>query len=114
MLTIARVDLGMTEEQFLACSPREFDAFCNRLHTIDRKQQLNAALICSVIANVNRDPKFRPKAFTPEDFMPQAEQVQTDAQQVKMLSIIFGCGPGMKGKPESSRKAEMRPKVKHG
>lgn len=114
MWTIARVDLGMSREQFLAATPREFDAFCKRLHTRDQKRQFNAALICSVVANVNRDSKVRYKPFTPQDFMPQPEEVQTPEQQVKMLTVIFGCGPGTKGKAEPDRKPYLRPKVKHG
>ena len=30
-----------------------------------------AALICTIIAEVNRDPKKRGRAFTPKDFMPK-------------------------------------------
>lgn len=112
MWSIARVHLGMTQEQFLACTPREFDAFCQRLELIDKKQQFNAALICSVLAEINRDRRQRSRPFSPQDFMPKPEEVQSDEQQVKMLSLIFGCGPQNESK--ESRKPFLRPKVKHG
>lgn len=113
MWSVARTRMGMTRQEFLSSTPKEFDAFCRLLEASDRKQQFNAALICSVLANINRDPQKRSQPFSPQDFMPQAEEIQTDEQQVKMLSIIFGCGPGMKSK-EPSRKPYLRPKVKHG
>lgn len=111
---IAIVDLRMTREEFLASSPREFDAFCQRLEARDRKQQFSAALICSVLAEINRDRQKRSRPFTPQDFMPQPERVQTDEEQVEMMSLMFGCGPDNPGKENFSRKPLLRPRrVKH-
>lgn len=33
----------------------------------------NAALICSVLCNINRDPKKKSDPFTPDDFLPRYE-----------------------------------------
>ena len=53
---------------------------------------LQAGIVASVIANVNRDPKKRKKEYTPQDFMP-----------------VFGGGRGKEKKTpdELRRKWEM-------
>ena len=38
-----------------------------------RERMAPAALICSVIANVNRDPDTKPEPYTAADFMPGAK-----------------------------------------
>lgn len=51
------------------------------------------AMICSIIAEVNRDHKKRKKPFTPNDFMPKKKVKLTDEQmleQIKSLNIAFG------------------------
>jgi len=41
-------------------------------------------MICSVIAEVNRDRKRRKKPFTPDDFMPKKKaKVQLTGEQMK-------------------------------
>ncbi len=37
----------------------------------------HAALICAVLANINRDPKRTPRAFTPADFMPTLQREES-------------------------------------
>lgn len=39
----------------------------------------HAALICAVLANINRDPKRTPRAFTSADFMPQPQRPEAEA-----------------------------------
>lgn len=107
MWSLARVELGMTREEFLACRPREFDAFCQKLEARERKQRFNAALVCSILAEINRNPKVRTKPFAPAEFMCEPEPIQSDEQQVKMLRLLFGHDM----KPD---KAKARLKVKHG
>lgn len=53
------------------------------------------ARVCSVIANVNRDPKRQKKAFTEKDFIGKVkgEQGQTAEQQeilLKALTLAMG------------------------
>ena len=52
-----------------------------------------AALVASVIANVNRDPK-KGKVFQPTDFMPRYErpsvEEQSWEQQARLLALAFG------------------------
>ena len=30
-------------------------------------------MICSVLCNINRDPKHHPEPYTPDDFLPRSE-----------------------------------------
>lgn len=52
-----------------------------------------AAMVASVIANVNRDPKKR-KSYEPKDFMPRYEAPQVQEQsweeQARLLALAFG------------------------
>lgn len=62
---------------------------------VSEQEMLNyrGALICSIIAEVNRDPKKRSKPFTPSDFMPKKKMKLTDKQmtdQIKALNIALG------------------------
>jgi hypothetical protein len=53
---------------------------------------LQAAIICSILANVNRDSKKKPKPYEPKDFMPHwytggtVTRKQTTKQIGKILS----------------------------
>jgi hypothetical protein len=47
----------MTKSQFLASSPRELDGYFEQMELREHLAFQPAALICSVIANVNRDPE---------------------------------------------------------
>ncbi len=48
---------------------RELDALIARHNSRQERADYRAALVCSLIANVNRDPKRQPRAFEPSDFM---------------------------------------------
>jgi hypothetical protein len=52
------------------------------------------ALICTLLAEVNRDRKKRPKPFKPQDFMPQREHKVLNNDQMKkrleMINIMLG------------------------
>jgi len=58
-------------------------------------ENYRVGLICSIIANVNRDPKRRPNPWMPEDFMPKkvtktSSLIQTEDQMLQMLQIVHG------------------------
>ena len=61
-----------------------------------KRSDQQAALICCVLANINRDKKKKPKPFTVDDFMPKLvgkKEKQTPQQQfeiVKLLNAAFG------------------------
>jgi hypothetical protein len=46
-----------------------------------RERIYPAALICSVLANVNRDPDRRPEPWQPADFMPGAKSAQDEMRE---------------------------------
>ena len=45
-------------------------ALLQRYDIAIERQDYHAALICTVLANINRNPKRTPRAFAPVDFMP--------------------------------------------
>ncbi len=49
---------------------REYAALLERHIANIKRQDYHAALICAVLANINRDPQKKPDPFTPADFMP--------------------------------------------
>lgn len=52
---------------------------------------IQAAIICSVIANVNRDEKKKPKPFIPEDFLPSFyRKVKKKQSSGEMREILSG------------------------
>lgn len=40
----------------------------------EERADLRSAIVACVIANANRDPKKRPRPFSPQDFMPLAKR----------------------------------------
>ena len=53
-----------------------------------KKLDARAALICAVLANINRNPKKRSKAFTVEDFMPKYEKERQIKSAEEMLETV--------------------------
>lgn len=52
------------------------------------REDLRAAKICAIIANVNRDEKRKPKPFSPADFMPDfTQQYQPDKPPVSLEEL---------------------------
>ena len=56
-----------------------------------------SALICAVIANVNRNPKKRHSPFKPSDFMPRREEQEPEKQfpeqmlqRIKIMNAALG------------------------
>ena len=56
---------------FWRLTPQEYVALDKRHKLEQERRDFRAALVCSVLANVNRDPKRKPKPYTPKDFMPE-------------------------------------------
>ena len=53
-----------------------------------KKLDSRAALICAMLANINRNPKKRSKAFTVEDFMPKYEKERKVKSAEEMLETV--------------------------
>lgn len=86
----ARYDLRLTDAEFWDLSFAQFNALTDRYIQDQENQDLRAALICSILANVNRDTKKRHKPFEPKDFMPQRRPTKpkTDEQMKEDLAAL--------------------------
>jgi len=80
----------LTEEEFWALTPAQFDALVRRKMANEERQDYRAALICSVLANAFRDKKKRRKPFTPADFVPKKRlrRKQTWQQQLRIIELL--------------------------
>jgi len=66
----------------------QFDALVQQYIEEQKKLDSRAALICAVLANINRNPKKKSKAFTVEDFMPKYEKVRGIKSPEEMLETV--------------------------
>ena len=77
---------------------REFTALLKRRQENDRQSLYGAAMVCAMLANVNRDTKKHPKPFQPDEFMPKRKAVtkrtrqpwQVMKQAAKGIALAFG------------------------
>jgi len=90
--------LGYTHEQFWDMTFAEINEAIegyNKRRKLEKlENDFRTGLICSVIANVNRDKKKRRRPYTPQDFMPREKRQKMDAKQMfevlKMVTIANG------------------------
>jgi hypothetical protein len=73
----------------------QFLALARRYAADQERQDYRTGLICSLIANIHRNPKKRSQPFSPDDFMPgkHNKPIQTPGQKlhtVKLLNAAFG------------------------
>jgi len=80
----------MDRRSFLAVSPRELDAWFEQIELCDRAAYGPAALICSVVANVNRDPEKKREPWTIEDFMPGDHESDEDNMRAFAEKVARG------------------------
>jgi hypothetical protein len=67
---------------FFRSSPVEIDGLLERLSQAERRRMIPAALICSVIANVNRDPEQRSEPWSIQDFMLGEDGPKTEEEEM--------------------------------
>jgi len=92
--SFARWNLGLSEDEFLDLTMAQYNALGKRYAEREEWLDYRTGLICSVLANINRDPK-KQKAFKPQDFMPQRkESKKQDPQdfltQMRMWNAALG------------------------
>uniref|UniRef100_A0A6M3JZN1 Minor tail T domain-containing protein n=1 Tax=viral metagenome TaxID=1070528 RepID=A0A6M3JZN1_9ZZZZ len=71
----------------------QFNALAERFSSSQEREDYHSALICCVLAEINRDRKKRPKPFTPQDFMPQVKELVTTEslkEKIKLLNMVMG------------------------
>ncbi len=100
MWSVGRFDLGLSDEEFWSLTLAEYDALVKRLQVKCKQDDARVAMICCILANVNRDPKKRSKPYEIKDFMPKygdSEQGQSEPQSwqnmhavARMLNRAFG------------------------
>jgi hypothetical protein len=99
MWAIARVDLGLSTEEFSKLTPRKYSALVDRLQARDQKNYMGHGIVASTVANYAPFANPDRKALSPLDFVPgykKPKQKKIDMsieEQVALLTGAFGCGP---------------------
>lgn len=83
--SIGIYDLRLNDEQFWRLTIKQFNKLVERHKQNKRAELFNSALICSVIANVNRG---KGKPFQPSDFMPKEKKRQPKMSPEEMVEIL--------------------------
>ena len=97
----------MTCECFLRSSPRELAGLLDQLAERDRRQMVPAAMICSVIANVHRDPEQRSEPWTIQDFLPGAK-----SKEEEMIEWLEALERGEEPQPDPAEVARFKRQMK--
>lgn len=69
-------------------TPEEFREVVEGWKIREEREDRRIGRLCSLIANVNRNPKKRSKAFTEEDFIPKAK-VKKKQTNDEMMSMVL-------------------------
>jgi len=98
MWAIARYDLRLADEEFWSLTLKQYEALVKRYALDIERQDYHAGLICSVLANIYRDPKKRRKPYTAQDFMPRKEKPKQEPEEImrKMKAITISLGGEIK------------------
>jgi hypothetical protein len=67
----------------------QFGLLWERKRVIYEQSLHGAALVCSVLAEINRDKKKRSKAFTPADFLPKKQKPKSEGQTPEQMLAIW-------------------------
>ena len=86
MWAVGIYDLHLQDDQFWRLTLRDFSFLMKRHEAHQERLDFRAALVCSVIANVNRGKNQ--KAFNPKDFMPKKKKVQTPQEMLEHVKVL--------------------------
>lgn len=67
-------------------------ALLERRNADVERQDYHAALICAVLANINRDPKRTLQPYSPSDFMPQPQRRETAETEDHLNDLLALAG----------------------
>lgn len=91
MWSAARIDLGLTDEEFLLISPTALGALFDRSMIRRRESRYGFAMVCAEIWNVNNNWDKNPSGFSADNFMPDSESEVNDlsafADQVRTNTV---------------------------
>ena len=76
-------NLRLPSREFWSLTLAQFDALARRYKDEQRRLDYRSAMICSILAEINRDRKRRPRPFSPDDFMPKEEVEEGDDPKMK-------------------------------
>jgi hypothetical protein len=86
MWAIARIDMGLSDDEFGALTPYQFEALLEQLNARRVRQELLNGIVASTVANTGfRAPE---EAATPADFMP-SELEHADEEPERMSAEVF-------------------------
>ena len=79
----------MPEREFWGLTLAQFYSLAKEYGNEQEMLNYRGAMICSVIAEVNRDRKKRKRPFTPADFMPKKKRREmTDEQMLEQIMEV--------------------------
>lgn len=78
----ARVDLGLSEQEFWEMAPQVFEALSKQWMQGEERKNLRAGLIAATIVNVQPGRK---RAVKPSDFFRQRREAPIDTQDLKQI-----------------------------
>lgn len=80
----------MSESEFWPLTLGQYTRLLRRAEARFERDVFGSAMVCSVLANIYRDSKKRPKPFTPADFMPtKAKPKQQSWQDMKAIGKLL-------------------------
>lgn len=86
--------MGLSDVEFWGLTLAQFDALAERYQDNQQRLDFRSALICAVIANVNRSKES--KIFTPSDFMAQSKaddsNQTSDAMLQRLIQVTVASG----------------------
>tara|TARA_R100000773_G_scaffold44619_1_gene46578 strand:- start:8639 stop:8935 length:297 start_codon:yes stop_codon:yes gene_type:complete len=89
----ARIAYGLSKKEFLDATGWEIKAYEEAWQKEQDRKHARAALICSVLANINRDPK-KTSAYKIEDFMPKrppsVAELTRRAKKLGQMAALIG------------------------
>ena len=106
MWSVGRIDLGLTDEEFWSLTLVEFNALLKRKQTMDERGDFHAALICCVLANINRDPKHKPieiDAFMPKKTAPAPPKQQDWKTMKRLVAAVFKPHGAVETEPDEQK-----------
>ncbi len=85
MWSYCRFDLGLSDDEYNTYSLEQINALTDRHKEQKKETEYLSALLCSVIANVN---KGKGKSYKPSDFMRKEKKMQTTEQMLMILQAL--------------------------
>jgi len=98
-----RYALRLTESDFWGLTLAQLNSLTRAYNADQKNKDYRAALICTILANIHRDPKKKVKPFEPEDFFPslaskKPQKELTEEEMMTRLKLMNAAFGGKNGK----------------